>query len=447
MMNTNELLTKLPPFKGQKVTVTEKQSVPRIMKEIVVAHNEYAGDYDKIAEYFYTGDDYSTEKMLFDFCKDNFTYSIESDKLQTVRSPTAILVLGEIRGLDCKHYASFIGGVLSALNRTGRTNFNWFYRFASYSPTDKIPEHVYVVVKDNGLETWIDPVLRNFDDRIPYPIFIEDIKPKKMALVRLSGINGGAHISAVPGLRSTNYARAGSERAGCGSVRPGARVGCAGRGAIGTVSSTGKMIAAISPSLAVIPVVGWVAAVGGELIGTFLTIFGSHYSTSTNVRWLVQKYEKQVLGIASATSDNNVSEAYTASAQKWFSYIMGVPIYDQLRYHALRGTSPVNGQSLGLTRNQRAQNYLQSAPDAVQGGYTLQDALAATYQADQFIEPSAPGSWKNFTVAPALIQAEQTQQQNALAASGPAGAVQVFAQRNPIILLGGAAVLAYLILK
>jgi hypothetical protein len=446
MMNTNELLTKLPPFKGQKVTVTEKQSVPRIMKEIVVAHNEYAGDYDKIAEYFYTGDDYSTEKMLFDFCKDNFTYSIESDKLQTVRSPTAILVLGEIRGLDCKHYASFIGGVLSALNRTGRTNFNWFYRFASYSPTDKIPEHVYVVVKDNGLETWIDPVLKNFDDRIPYPIFIEDIKPKKMALVRLSGINGGAHIAAVPGLRSTNYARAGSERAGCGSVRPGARVGCAGRGAIGTVSQTGVMIMSVSKDLGYIPVVGWIAQDAGLVVGYFLSVFGSKYSTSTDVRWLTQKFEKQVLG-QNVSSDNNVNERDTANAQNWFSHVMGVPIYDQLRYHALRGTSPVNGQSLGLTRNQRAQNYLTSAPDAVKLGVTFSDALAATYQADQFIEPSAPGSWKNFTVAPALIQAEQTQQQNALAASGPAGAVQVFAQRNPIILLGGAAVLAYLILK
>ena len=35
------------------------------------------------------------------------TYKVESDQTQTVRSPTAILVLGELRGVDCKHYASF----------------------------------------------------------------------------------------------------------------------------------------------------------------------------------------------------------------------------------------------------------------------------------------------------------------------------------------------------
>ena len=55
-MNTNDLLGMLPPFKGVKVKVTQKQSVARIMKEIISAHQEYAQDYDRIADYFYTGD-------------------------------------------------------------------------------------------------------------------------------------------------------------------------------------------------------------------------------------------------------------------------------------------------------------------------------------------------------------------------------------------------------
>lgn len=449
MMNTSDLLGMLPPFQGVKSKVTQKQSVARIMKEIISAHQDYAADYDRIADYFYTGDQVATEKMLFNFCKDNLTYKIESDQTQTVRSPTAILVLGELRGVDCKHYASFIGGVLDALNRQGRSNFNWSYRFASYSADDKIPEHVFVVVNDNGYETWIDPVLDYFDDRYPFPIFIKDIKPRKMALYRISGVNGGAHMGSPAGYRTVNYAKSGSQfsgGSGCRSIAGRRRVGCSS-GQIGTAAQTGQLIQKISPALAVIPVVGWVAAVGGELIGTFLTIFGSHYSTSTDVRWLVQKYEKQVLAIPGVNSDNNVNEQYTQSAQKWFSYITGVPMYDQLRYHALRGTSPVNGQPLGLTRQQRAQNYLNSAPDAVQAGYTLQDALNATYQADQFIEPSPLGSWKNLTVAPALIQAEQAQQNAALAASSPVGALQVAVKNNPMLLIGALALGAFLILK
>src|SRR4029077_1220631 len=107
--------------------------------------------------------------------------------------------------------------------------------------------------------------------------------------------------------------------------------------------------------------------------------------------------------------DNHVNEGDTANAQKWFSTVLGVPIYDQLRYHALRGTSPQTGRSLNLTREQRATNYLNSAPDAVQLGVNFNDAYAATFQADQFkennIDGSYPaGSWKGFTAAPSLVE-------------------------------------------
>src|SRR5882672_6637907 len=110
-MLTDSLLMELPPFTGTQVTVTTKQSVARIMREIVAAHKDYASHYDKIAKYFVNRSLASTEEQLFDFCKQYLNYNIESDKMQTVRSPAAILVLNQIRGVDCKHYASFIGGV------------------------------------------------------------------------------------------------------------------------------------------------------------------------------------------------------------------------------------------------------------------------------------------------------------------------------------------------
>lgn len=193
--------------------VTRKQSVARIIRELVKAHEDYSADYDRIAEFFITGSNLETEKKLFDFCKENFNYIIEPEKNQTLRSPAAIIVLDMVRGVDCKHYASFIGGVLDAINRTGEMFFDWFFRFASYSVTDRIPEHVFVVVKENGSEIWIDPVLDRFNGRMPFPIYIRDIKSRQAAsrisgigsLSRVAGIGALSRISGPAGYHSTNF--------------------------------------------------------------------------------------------------------------------------------------------------------------------------------------------------------------------------------------------------
>ena len=176
----------------------------------------------------------------------------------------------------------FIGGVLDALNRQGKSKFNWFYRFASYSTDDKIPEHVFVVVNDAGLETWIDPVLDELNDRYPYPIFIKDIKPKKMALYRISGINGGGQLGSPAGFHTVNYARTGSQFSNgggkCGSIRhPGQqkRIGCP-PGRIGSQVTTGQTIMKVSGYLAPIPVVGWIGAVAGEAWHTAGDIWKGH---------------------------------------------------------------------------------------------------------------------------------------------------------------------------
>jgi hypothetical protein len=61
------------------------------------------------------------------------------------------------------------------------------YRFASYDPYNKTPEHVFCVVKEYGKEYWIDPVLDKFNQR-KEPYFYKDKKLNTMALVGLSGI-------------------------------------------------------------------------------------------------------------------------------------------------------------------------------------------------------------------------------------------------------------------
>lgn len=389
-MNRQQVLRNLAGSDMGRVLVAENQSVYDIIKLIKFKHGKTASDYDAISELFWKGDVYDTASGLWDFCKDNIKYSEESEAVQTVAQPKVILMKG--KG-DCKHYSLFIGGVLDSLNRKGYP-IDWVYRFASYNPFDDTPGHVFVVIKDqvNDREIWVDPVLDSFDYHKPFSNAIDkkvSAKSATMSGIILPRSNSRLGLSAISGM----------------SVL----MDHAPMTAMGTTAQTGQMIMKVAPTLAVVPVVGWIAGAGAEVVGAFLSIFGNSYSTSDNVRWLTQKYQYYVLGDASATSNHHVNEANTANAQKWFSYVLGVPIFDQYRYHALRGTSPVTGKSLNITRQQRAQNYLNSAPDAVQAGVTIDQALAATYPADQFGENGIdgnfpPGSWKNFTAAPALIQ-------------------------------------------
>lgn len=389
------------------------------MRELVRAHTDYRKDYDKIAEYFISRTNLLTEEKLFNFCKDHLYYLVESDQKQTLRSPTAILILNEIRGVDCKHYASFIGGILDAINRTDEMSFDWFYRFASYSLADRIPEHVFVVVEQQGAEIWIDPVLDSFNSRFPYPAFIKDIKHRDPQPTvsghmrnRVRGIGALHRISGVGALQrisGPDYYQVARPL-----LRPDPSCDCLGRvrrtriGALST-SQTGAVLLSIDGTvaayLATLPVVGWVAEVGVAVVAVvalFLNIFGSKYTESTGVRWLTQYYERWVLGM-NVNSDNQVSQADTANAQKWFTYVLGVPIYDQYRVHALWGTSPVDNSLLNQTRQQRAEAFMAFPEIKNNTTTTLAHAIAATYIADQMQVTDPPGGWKNLSVAPWLI--------------------------------------------
>lgn len=189
-MNAATIIAKLPPEIGiTKTIVRGNQSLQQIEEEILDAHQQFSGDYDTIADDF-AGD--HAEKKLWDFCKDNLAYDVETGYNQTTASPAVMLNRGSV---DCKGYASFIAGVLDALNRAELGNYDWSYRFAEYDYSDQHlddeedpPAHVFVVVKKpHGQETWIDPVLSGFNKRSPRPISWED-KRRPMTLVRMSGI-------------------------------------------------------------------------------------------------------------------------------------------------------------------------------------------------------------------------------------------------------------------
>jgi hypothetical protein len=184
MRPTREALLKcLPPYQDAWITVHPKQKVKDIIDEILEAHREFSPFYDQIALYFL---DDSTEeicKKIYRFLKKNIRYHEEAEDEQTTALPTGILVRGEG---DCKHYSSFSGGILDAINRITGRNIRWNYRFASYEWFNKVPHHVFTVVNDDekaGSEIWIDPTPGS-DNKSPVWVIDKKINVSPMALKR-----------------------------------------------------------------------------------------------------------------------------------------------------------------------------------------------------------------------------------------------------------------------
>jgi len=192
MVSKNTLISKLDPFLGKKDVLVYNQDTMDIIDGILKNHQKYEKEYDKIYRYFV--EDESLDQTAYNvwcFLKDNFNYVIEPEKMQVLRSPAAILGSSK-SGIDCKGFASFSAGILSAWKRNENKKFDVVYRFASYDPFDKTPQHVFAVVKEKGKEYWIDPVLDEYDQK-KQPYFYKDKKINDMALVALSGVEIGSH--------------------------------------------------------------------------------------------------------------------------------------------------------------------------------------------------------------------------------------------------------------
>jgi hypothetical protein len=164
-MNREAIIAAVP-VRNRSVLIEQDQDVYDIMKCIEFFHKKHQVQYDQFAYRFDVGEVKDIARALWQFCKDNLDYDIETEKKQTVRSPGRMLQEGQG---DCKHYASFIAGVLDSLKRQGK-DIDWAYRFARYvNWAGKVNNHVFVVItKRNGKEIWIDPVLNYFDYHLPY---------------------------------------------------------------------------------------------------------------------------------------------------------------------------------------------------------------------------------------------------------------------------------------
>lgn len=188
MVSAKYLLQKLQPYKNEKIILVQDQNVHDIINGIIKTHGKYQDQYDKILPYFEDDDIVETAKNVFQFLKENCNYVIESDKKQTLRSPSAIIATGKTIGCDCKSYSLFFGGILSAYKRKHKTDDKLNYRFAGYNGKDL--QHVYVVIDNDGEKYWCDAVLDYFNDRSKIPTKIKD---KNMALISMAGI--GQNIS------------------------------------------------------------------------------------------------------------------------------------------------------------------------------------------------------------------------------------------------------------
>lgn len=186
MVSIETIRNALPPFRNDRVIIKDRQGTADIVNEILKTHELYAADYDRIYQYFDTGNIYETCRGIWEFLKYNLVYNAENDSEQSTKSPSAILHPGE--KIDCKHYSLFAGGVLDAIKRNEGDTWKWNYRFVSYYPGESIG-HVFVVVND-GSEIWLDPVLTSFDQRKKYS---SKLDKAPMALVRISGIGAAAN--------------------------------------------------------------------------------------------------------------------------------------------------------------------------------------------------------------------------------------------------------------
>lgn len=178
----NILLKQLPAFQDVRILVKQFQQTKDIVRLITKAHADYEQYYDMICDRFWRETPEDTARCLYAFCKRNIRYVVEPEKRQTVMSPMGILYNG--RG-DCKHYASFINGVLDALRRKGYP-VSSSYRFASYDPMEKNPGHVFAVLNTKRGEVFVDPVLPTFNNRKFY--FYHTDKPLPMSLYQISGM-------------------------------------------------------------------------------------------------------------------------------------------------------------------------------------------------------------------------------------------------------------------
>jgi len=209
------LLAQLDSFKNNQKILSYDQSTNDIINAILKQHNKSLKEYDKLYYFFDCENYYDTAKKIFNYLKNNIQYQIEPDTLQTVGTPAYILAT---KKGDCKHFSLMFAGLLDAYRRNTGQKFDLAYRFAGYDGS-KTLEHVFVVINPNSEnEIWCDAVLDYFNEK-KQPSFYKDKKINNMALMALSGIDNNKQMGgALDFLKSTGSNGSNTPAQGSGVV-------------------------------------------------------------------------------------------------------------------------------------------------------------------------------------------------------------------------------------
>ena len=182
-VSKSQILDALPKYVNKRVTITEDQGVKDIISTMLKAHKEFEPLYNKIGYLFIGGDLQETCDNLYDFCKENLKYKEEEEDLQTVNAPQVLVTLGHC---DCKGYASFICGCLSAIERNTGKKIDWEYCFASYEMFQRVPYHVFCMVQEGNKSYWVDPTPGAAGKKVMW-WYRKKVKTGNMALVKVVG--------------------------------------------------------------------------------------------------------------------------------------------------------------------------------------------------------------------------------------------------------------------
>jgi hypothetical protein len=185
-MNDKILLQKISTYNGKKNLIVSNQTTGDIITGIIEMQQKYCNDYKKLLPYFEADNLEDTANNVFEYLKNNFKYVIESENLQSLRSPSAIISTGKKIGIDCKQYSLFFAGILSEYIKKYNLKNKLYFRFAGYE--GKPIGHVFVYfLDDNKKEIWCDCVLNYLNDRSIEPTIYKD-KLINMALITISGV-------------------------------------------------------------------------------------------------------------------------------------------------------------------------------------------------------------------------------------------------------------------
>lgn len=168
----------IPTF-NKNLIVTHRNAITGdIIKTLLDCFKVAADQTKEFAENFRGANDFKSAFNIWQFVRENVTYKKDTDGVQVVQSPGALL--SRLNG-DCKSQSLLISAVLFNLDAE-----NVRFRFVSYKG-NKIPTHVYTVFDYEGKTIPVDSVIKKFNFELPYKYKIDK---KVMNVYSLSGIEG-----------------------------------------------------------------------------------------------------------------------------------------------------------------------------------------------------------------------------------------------------------------